>query len=382
MLLEELERELRAERPELNPEFARRLDEWAAAGFPPGGEVDPRTPRSRGPAIQAWLRGVPERLGAIPPRRLLAPAAAALTLIVAAVVITRSGELDTGSEPAAPLPAQTSPGETAAPSEGVEAGATEAPGGGAAVDRAEAVAPPGAAREIGPRGRRIAQRIDLALATSPEEFRDAADGVLDVAREHRGFVVRSSVSGGDPAVEGTDPGHASFQLRIPALRLQPALAALSELGHVVSRTDGTIDITRRFVSARQRIDALQKERDRLLQRLEAADTATEHESIRARLRIVAAELADAEDDLGRAQTRVRLVPVSVLIAADPSLDGGGDDGWDLDDAADDAVDVLRFVAGVALISVAVLLPLALLGALAWLVAARARTRARERALDR
>ena len=36
MTTDEIERELRAMRPEPDPDFARRLDEWAAADFPPG----------------------------------------------------------------------------------------------------------------------------------------------------------------------------------------------------------------------------------------------------------------------------------------------------------------------------------------------------------
>lgn len=411
MLLEELERELRAERPEADHEFARKLDEWAAAGFPPGDELDPRTPRRREPAVPDWLRGVRERLTTVPPRRLLATAGATLTLIVVAgVAITREGGL--GGDDAAFLAEQPEDGGRDAPGQGGsapapsgeadggplqpapsplpdEAGspappaAAEALGdaGGAALDQSRATPDADTTREIGPRGRRIAQRIDLALATPPEEFRDAADGVLDVVRDHRGFVVRSSVSGGDPGVEGAEPGNASFQLRIPALRLQATLAALSDLGHVVSRTDGTTDITSRFTSAQRRIEELTRVRSNLLERLEDADTEAQQDSIRARLRIVAAELADAEDDLARAQNRVRMVPVSVSIVADAALERGDDSGWGIDDAADDAVDVLRFAAGVALVSAAVLVPLALLAAIAWLVATHARTRARERALD-
>src|SRR2546427_665598 len=55
---------------------------------------------------------------------------------------------------------------------------------------------------VGPNNRKIAQNVDLGLSTSPDAFRDAADGVLDVVRDHRGFVVRSNVSGGDPGVSG------------------------------------------------------------------------------------------------------------------------------------------------------------------------------------
>jgi hypothetical protein len=378
MLLDELERELRAERPEPEPDFARRLDEWAAAGFPRRDGLDPRRPQ---PRLPGWPHRIHERLSAVPPQRLLAPAGAALTLVVVvAVAISQGGAPDTGGEEGGPLQPAPSPQREAEAVSPAPPAAAETLGGAAAeLDRAGA----GAAREVGPRGRRIAQRIDLALVTSPDGFRDAADGVFDVVRDHRGFVVLSSVSGGDPdVVDGAQPGTASFRLRIPAVELQPALAALSELGHVVSRTDGTMDITARFTSAQRRIEELTRERSRLLEQLEDADAEAERRGIQAQLRIVNAELADAEEALARAQNRVRMVPVGVSIAADSALeDDGADGGWSLDEAADDAVDVLRFAAGVALVSAAVLVPIAALAALAWLVATRARTRARERALD-
>src|SRR5206468_6126625 len=105
-----------------------------------------------------------------------------------------------------------------------------------------------------------------------------------------GFVVRSNVSGGDPRVIGAKRGRANFTLRIPAGELSAAMGDLSNLGHVVARSDGTVDITKRFVSARKRIDALTATRDRLLQELGQAVTITEQQSIRARLRIVQAQL--------------------------------------------------------------------------------------------
>ena len=101
--------------------------------------------------------------------------------------------------------------------------------------------------------RKVARRVDLALSTAPERFRTAADGVLDVVRDHRGYVLRSSVSGGDPDTPRSRLGRASFTLRIPAGELSAALGDLSDLGHVVSRTDGRVDITSRFVSAQKRI---------------------------------------------------------------------------------------------------------------------------------
>ena len=121
------------------------------------------------------------------------------------------------------------------------------------------------------------------------------------------------------------------------------------------------------MSAQKRIAALEKTRQSLLRQLADAVTVTEQESIRRRLAIVESQLSAAQDDLGAAQQRVHLVPVSVTIDADRALAGDGDaGGWSLGDAVDDAGKVLSVTAGVLLVSAAVLGPLAILAALIWL----------------
>ena len=126
------------------------------------------------------------------------------------------------------------------------------------------------------------------------------------------------------------------------------------------------------MSAQKRIAALEETRQNLLRQLAEAVTLTEQESIKRRLEIVEAQLSAAEDDLGAAQQRVQLVPVSVTIDADRALAGGDDaGGWSLGDAVDDAGKVLSVTAGVLLVSAAVLGPLAILAALIWLAAPRA-----------
>ncbi len=327
------------------------------------------------------------------PRRILAPAGAAATLlVVVGVTISQSGEIWGGGDGGDTFSAQPAPdgavaGRANAAAEGAErrtgprltlwaTGARRrscCAAGNARRDGASVPGYPlekfrdGDAADVPPSQRKVARRVDLALSTSPERFRTAADGVLDVVRDHRGYVLRSSVSGGDPDAPRSQLGHASFQLRIPAAQLSAALGDLSDLGHVVSRTDGRTDITSRFVSAQKRIAALEETRQKLLRQLAEAVTVTEQESIKRRLAIVEAQLSAAEDDLGAAQQRVQLVPVSVSIDADRALAGGDDaGGWGLGDAVGDAGKVLSVTAGVLLISVAVLGPLAILAALIWL----------------
>ena len=379
-VLVELARALREERVGAEPGFAARLDQTVADGFPRPGR----------------LAGLRKRLAATPPRRILAPAGAAATLlVVVGVAISQSGEIGGGSEGVSPQPAPQAPDQVTV-GKGATGGAPaagEAQGGGRAdlntgTPQLLGQATAGAVQHFGRSAsdvplakRKIARRVDLALSASPDRFRDAADGVLDVVRDHRGFVVRSSVSGGDPDVMQS-LGHASFELRIPAGELPAAMGDLSDLGNVVSRTDGTRDITSRFVSVKKRIAALEETRRNLLRQLAEAVTLPEQESIKRRLAIVEEQLSAAQEDLGAAQRRVHLVPVSVTIDADRALAADGDaGGWSLGDAVDDAGKVLSVTAGVLLVSAAVLGPLAILAALIWLVARTLARLRRERALD-
>jgi Domain of unknown function (DUF4349) len=174
---------------------------------------------------------------------------------------------------------------------------------------------------------------------------------------------------------------AAFELRIPAQNLQRALGDLSALAHVTSRTKGTVDITRRFDAAKARVHDLQVQREHLLRQLAEAFTAEEQQSLDARLELVERRLADARDHYGHVQNRVRLVPVSVQVVGERGVDAGGGGSWSIDDALHSAGRVLTVIAGILLVSAAVLAPLALVGALAWIMARAVIRRRREDALE-
>ena len=370
--------ELRGERPQPSAETQARLDELAAEGFPPrAGDPLGRAQRKASDALRS-LRGRA-------PRRLLPALGVATACVVAiGIGVSQSGVLDGGQE--SPQTAQTArpqtapvpetPQSTLGPLSTRERFSRAARDSAPAVDQqAQKLSSP-SARSL---NRKIAQDVDLGLSTAPEDFRDAADGVLDVVRDHRGFVLRSNVSGGDPGVTGAERGRAHFTLRIPAGELSAAMGDLSDLGHVVSRSDGAVDVTERFVSARRQIDHLTATRDRLLRELGEAATLAEQQSIRARLRIVETRLAAAHGDLAKAQRRVHLVPVSVTITADSRTTSGG--AWTIGDALDDAGRVLTVAAGVALVAGAALVPFALLAALIAGVRREWVRRQRDRALE-
>jgi hypothetical protein len=402
----------RAERPGPDPDFATRLDEWAAAGFPREGRPGMRDEQTSGSA----LGGLGERLRAMPPRRLLISTATAATLVVAvAVAIGVSDELGGRSGGGASQPvSQPSAGSTSRQAD-TSRGAGRAAEGTAGFAGSIQKATPGLSiqgtesragrdsafdRQVVPLAagsraahRKVAQNADLVLSTEPQNVRNVADDVVGVVDKYNGFVVSSNVTSGRttgprplPAEDGagrSQQGSGAFELRIPARNLQAALGDMSdiELAHVTSRTEGTVDITKRFDSAKAHVEDLEAERSSLLRQLGDAVTIYEQQSIKAQLRIVENQLADAKDHLGHVQTRIRLVPVNVEIRGERGVDTGGGGGWSIGDAFHDAGRVLTVIAGILLISAAVLVPLGLIGAVAWVTARAVVRRRREDALE-
>jgi hypothetical protein len=273
-------------------------------------------------------------------------------------------------------PPEEPPQLLASPSSGPEA-QDKAAGGTA--NSAPALAAPAPSRPPGTapaaRGRRQERSAELALATPRDQIEDVADGVIRVTDRHGGFVLSSSVSAGEEAKSG-----ASLDLRIPSDRLQAAVADLSELAHVRSRTQAARDVTAEFASPRRRLADALAERRGLLRQLAQAVTPNQTAAVRARLRAVNRRANRARRELRALRERVAFSSVSVTVepGAAAKKDGGG---WSLGDAANDAVSVLGAVAGAAIVGLAVALPAGLLAFLGWVAYRAIVRRRRERALD-
>jgi hypothetical protein len=378
----ELAEALREERPSIDAEFAAMLDERAAGGF--------KRERSL-PALEVF-----DRLRTVPPRLILAPAGAVATILVVVGVSmsTLGGEgAPTGSESASttvvsqaspPAAGSGSGGAVASPAGESTLAAPARPG--IAADAGKSLAP--AAPGLG--ARKVASTASMTLSTDPDQVREVAGQVTDIMGRYRGLVISSQITsgqGGPPqpipleeAVPVNPSLGAEFQLRVPASKLEQALDDLSGLGLVVSRTEGSQDITGRFNSTRERIANLTSERDVLIEQLARATSPIAVHAIRHRLAVVRHELSAAQGQLGQLHERVAMVPVHLSVVASGSGAGGGG-GFGLDDATHDAGRVLTVAAGVLLISLAVLAPIALIGGLAWLLGRSFARWRRERALE-
>jgi hypothetical protein len=290
-----------------------------------------------------------------------------------------SGVLDSGNgagkpggttvDPAAPLIGQSR--DSAPSAAGGEAAEPEQ----LPVPKAAAPPPPtGGDIAAGARDRKVERAASLTLAPPRDRIEQVADEAIRVTDRHNGFVMSSSISAG-----GRGAG-AILDLRIPSARLQPALADLSELAHVRARTQETRDITAAFRSPRRRLADAFAERRGLLRQLARAVTPNETAAIRASLRAVNRRIDRAQAELRRLRQRVSFSAVSLAIEPGTGKSHAGS-GWSIGDAVDDALSVLRTMLGAALVAMAVLVPTAILGGLAWLAYRGRLRRRREGALD-
>ncbi|HEX8066424.1 MAG TPA: DUF4349 domain-containing protein [Thermoleophilaceae bacterium] len=415
--LQELALALEADSPAVRDEFAREMDEWAAAGFPsaarpgaPAGAARPgfargaasRLRRGRAgsraslrdravePGSRASLRDRALRLGrsSVPASlrtRVLAAGGAAVGLVVAVgVALSVLG----GGEPAepsgegvatAPPPLESAPPDAALVAGGSnaarEATPTGPPGEALTMESSTAttVAPPPSDRlEPRERRRRIERSARLTLSAPDDRLESVADSIVQIVDRHRGFVLRSSVSSGDDSAAG-----GQFELRVPADSLDAALRDLSRVAHVRARSQAGQDVTPAFVSVGDRLASARAERLSLLRRLEAAQTDARARALRRALDRVSLRLSRLRRELRGLRERTDYVAVSV------SLVEGGDGGSGSSgagDALDDALGTLSGSLELVVRALGVLIPLGVAAGAAWLAARTVRRRRRERAL--
>jgi hypothetical protein len=398
--LAELALILRADRPPVGEPFATAMDArvrnrfTVASGRRPRASRASRARRPWRPA-RAWLVWAP------------AGALAAVALVVALVTLVPGG----GSSSSPLMDASRPIGSSTAASSSSAAGAARAPvthgsagssaGGSASAGSASArsssvtnaattAAPPTVVPPTAPTGgsRQVVQSARLALATRPGKVDAVAQQVFDVVGSEKGYVANSSVT----ATGNPDSG-ADFQLSVPSANLQQTLIALAQLrgATVVSSTNASHDITGQVGGAGRRLAEARALLRSLLRRLASAETTEQIDSLKAQIRAANATIDRDQGELNGLHRQVQYSRIALTIqgsalasaaSGGAGAGSGGGSGFTLHRAGHDAVRVLVVAAGVLLITLAVAIPLALVGALvAWLWL-RLRRHRRESALDR
>jgi hypothetical protein len=433
--------ELREIRPEPRPDFAAELDEWAAAGFPRRDSRASAGPFAKLADHLRDLRAKSARQWMIPAVGLAITVLAVAGVVVA---VSSNGGASSDLMTSSTSSSEQSGGGGAVETESAEAGseegggageeAPESAGGGAVRPFNKAVppttnskkagekgpgeaagaeaegtlhageesseeaaeeseegpveeepsvngfAPTGTAGKVKIRGHRDIERsASIVLGTKPGEVARAAAKVYTAVHAANGVVLNSSVESGKAGPTG-----ASFSLLIPSRKLDDALAEFSKIAEVRSRHDATDDITAPTVGVTEELRDSNASIEGLLKELGDVETEAERESVEARLREERRRHASIRASLEHLHKRASMSEVSLRIVTNHGAGvvppGKDDSGWSVGDALHDAGHILTVAAGVLLIALAVLAPIALIVLILWSLNRFRVRRLRERAL--
>jgi Domain of unknown function (DUF4349) len=373
---------LASDRPEVPPAFAQSMDTKVERRFAPLGAPEKRRKRNWSRAWQA--------VGAVAATGVAVVAAVAfvggsggssdVSSSSASESVTSAASSAASSPPASsvPAPAQrtakslSSAGAPGSSSGSVASGTASTPSESAAPTAPQALQPPTT-------GRKVVQGAQLNLTAAPSRIDDVAQEIYNLIGQVNGIVQNSSVTQGGPA------GNASFQLSVPSGQLAQTMSQLSTLNYaqVVSRTDSSQDITDQYGAATRALADARALRTSLLKQLANAVTTAQVDSLTAQIHDAEASISSDQATVNGLNHQVNYseVYVSVQAGSAPAPVSHKSGGFTLSRAAHDAGRVLTVAAGVALIALAALTPVALAVALAWWVGAALKRRRREQALD-
>jgi hypothetical protein len=337
----DLEALVRAARPEPAPAWVGKMDRRVAERFP--------SP----PRWWQWESVKPNLQAA-------AALGAVIAVIVAIVGVAGSANLggddssnsNSGGSSSAKVPAMAQPEVSSQDSAGAAGGSASA----------------------APQARRQIQNVSITLSTKPADVEDVSDKVIRVADTLGGFVQRSSI---------TAHQSAELTVRVPSDKLEPALAQLSRIAHVSSRTQDTEDVTDQAAQLNAAVRDARAYRDSLRNRLAHATTDAQTASLRARLQRAEQRLRSRERAVAQLSRQTSYATIDVRVRGDRKSGAVAAPAgrWTPGDALHDAGRVLEVVAGVALIVAAVALPVAVLAAIAIALSRLLTRRRRERALE-
>lgn len=303
--------------------------------------------------------------------RASATALTALAAVIVAVVVAAGGSRAPLTNHAATFGSRSGAATSAAGAAGSSSSSGSASGNAAPATPAaqgslRATKVPG--RAPTPRtasGRDLTQSARLGLQARAGQIAPVAQEVFDVIGSEHGVVLSSHVTQATGA-----PGYATFSVQVAAGRLEITLNRLSRLRHarVTTREDASADITSHVDNTAAALAAAQAQRRSLLRQLAATAVPAQADRLQREAARALAQVDRYQSELQRLRHHVADSTISVTVQSPPVVHhrhhAGG--AFTFSRALHDAGRILLVAAGVALIALAVLVPLGLVVVLcAW-----------------
>lgn len=158
--------------------------------------------------------------------------------------------------------------------------------------------------------RKLIKNVDLDVET--EEFDALMQTVTDKAENLGGYVESGNTYNGS-YYNGSSNRNANLTLRIPAEHLDEFLSAVAENSNVIRKNENVTDVTLQYVDMKSHKEALETERERLLELLEQAESVEDIITIESRLSEVRYQIESMESQLRTMDNQVSYSTVYLYI---------------------------------------------------------------------
>lgn len=156
----------------------------------------------------------------------------------------------------------------------------------------------------------LAQRQVISTASisiEVEEVQVASAEVKGIAESLGGFLEQLSSSG------RANSQHANITIRVPQGRFSTAVERLMALGEVQNQTQGSEDVSERFIDLKARLKSAEREEQSLLSLLERSLKVKEILTVERELNRVRSEIERLQGQLNFLEGRVELATISVFL---------------------------------------------------------------------
>lgn len=209
-----------------------------------------------------------------------------------------------------------------------------------------------------PTGPSVIKYGDLGVVVEVGEFDAALSEANAVASRYGGFVLSTSVTGGD-----RKSGYVSIRVR--AADFDRAMADLRDLGEVESESVSGQDVGLQVVDLRARLSAWEAQRDVLLQLLDEARTVADILKVQVELQNVQTNIEQLTAELTYLEDQVDLATISVYLR-EPGATEGIDDGPRFGDAWAKMVEAFLTIVFAMIVGLGYVVPIVIvLAAIAW-----------------
>jgi hypothetical protein len=228
---------------------------------------------------------------------------------------------------------------------------------------------------IGPTPDR-AQRVSASLTvevSDSDAVSQAAQDALDLTRRLGGHVVSASVATGDE-------GSAALTVRVPVEKVQEAIVGLSALGRIVSQQVTIDDLQESLERFQRRERSVRAQIALIVARLDSGTLDGETRArLESRLKTLRDELRALRRGIASTNAEARMATIQLSVVT-PGMLGAVPTPTRLDRTLDEALNVLVWEGVIALATVIIAAPFALVAFAAWLGRRLYRRREEERLL--